>query len=78
LYQVKGRSADDYQIQEHCLKNQGTIDNCKLFNLGCVCKTSSDISNNTYFDQNCLFNDCYNELGRRGQSLRKHFTTTAG
>lgn len=62
-----GYLANKSQIMEQCLVNQKENDTCKLNNLTCVCKASRSIVKSTYFDQNCLFNECYNENGRRGK-----------
>ncbi|KAF2029981.1 hypothetical protein EK21DRAFT_89393 [Setomelanomma holmii] len=51
-------------ITEACLKNQTTNDPCKLTNLQCVCKYSNSVHNSKYFLQGCLFDECFNDLGR--------------
>ncbi|KAF1919276.1 hypothetical protein BDU57DRAFT_135969 [Ampelomyces quisqualis] len=52
-------------ITEKCLVNQERNDPCKLENLQCVCKYSNSIARSTYFLPDCLWADCYTEIGRR-------------
>jgi hypothetical protein len=62
--------ADSVQITEGCLVDKDKIDQCGLEDLQCVCKTSNSIANNKFFDQNCLYATCYNDIGRRGTSFQ--------
>jgi hypothetical protein len=64
------RSANSIQITEGCLVDKDKTDQCGLEDLQCVCKTSNSIANNKYFDQNCLYATCYNDIGRRGTSFQ--------
>jgi hypothetical protein len=63
------RLSDSVQITEGCLVDKDKTDQCGLEDLQCVCKTSNSIANNKYFDQNCLYATCYNDIGRRGTSF---------
>jgi hypothetical protein len=64
------RSANSIQITKGCLVDKNKTDQCGLEDLQCVCKTSNSIANNKYFDQNCLYATCYNDIGRRGTSFQ--------
>lgn len=59
-----------HQIPDKCMtkKSQGEP-SCSTGDLDCTCKVSNSLEKNTEFDQQCVLDACYGDIGREGESL---------
>ncbi|CAO2652279.1 Nn.00g005620.m01.CDS01 [Neocucurbitaria sp. VM-36] len=54
-------------ISHKCLtKPKDHSPSCVTDDLECICKASNSLAHNTQFNQQCVFNECYGDIGLRG------------
>lgn len=41
---------------------------CRPDDLECICRASNSLANNTEFDQRCVLDSCYGDIGHEGMS----------
>ncbi|KAL1799358.1 hypothetical protein ACET3X_003395 [Alternaria dauci] len=52
-------------ISDKCMTNKPQGEpSCNTSDLDCICKVSNSLEKNTEFDQQCVLDDCYGDIGR--------------